>query len=136
MTNEECIVVLERFIRLGVECEYVEFKEKNDNPELIGKYISGLSNGANLHNQKYAYLIFGIKDQTLEIVGTDFNPKTAKYKNNQDLELGLSLYLSPSIDFHFYSFIYKNKNLVLIQIPAAFGQPTLFHHISYIPFWA
>ncbi len=132
MNNEECISILERFIRLGSECEYSEFKENGIEPENLGQYISALSNGATLHSQKYGYLFFGIQDKTLEIVGTTFNPKTAKAKGNEELEPWLARLLSPRIDFQMYSFEYHGKYLALIQVPAAFSQPTLFKNIGYV----
>ena len=67
------------------ECEWVEIKQNNYNPQLIGEYISALSNGAAYMGQSKGYLVFGIKDETHEIVGTDYNPQNEKI-GNQELQ--------------------------------------------------
>ncbi|MCD5407614.1 MAG: ATP-binding protein [Desulfotomaculum sp.] len=55
------------------------------NPQLIGEYISALSNSATLEGKKYAYLLWGIDDVTHEIIGTSFEPKKFK-KGNEEFE--------------------------------------------------
>ena len=78
------------------ECEWVEIKQNNYNPQLIGEYISALSNGAAYMGQSKGYLVFGIKDETHEIVGTDYNPQNEKI-GNQELENWIATQLSPRI---------------------------------------
>lgn len=56
------------------ESETLEFKKDNESPEKIGKYISALANSAALLGQTEAYMIWGIDDNTKEIVGTNFKP--------------------------------------------------------------
>ena len=56
------------------ESEWVEFKVNNYNPQLIGEYISALSNSACIHFEPFGYIIFGIADKSHEIVGTKFKP--------------------------------------------------------------
>ena len=80
------------------ECEWVEIKENNYNPQLIGEYISALSNGAAYMGQSKGYLVFGITDDTHEIKGTDYDPHVEKI-GNQELENWLATQLSPRIDF-------------------------------------
>ena len=58
--------------KLPTEVEWVEFKCNNADPERIAKYISGLSNVATLEEEPYAYLIWGVEDETHEIIGTEF----------------------------------------------------------------
>ncbi|MGV8150082.1 MAG: helix-turn-helix domain-containing protein, partial [Alkaliphilus sp.] len=70
---------------LSNETEWVEFKVNIKNPQLIGEYISALSNSAALEEKKYAYLLWGIDDLTHEIVGTSFEPKKFK-KGNEEFE--------------------------------------------------
>ena len=42
---------------LSNETEWVEFKVNNKEPQLIGEYISALSNSAALEGKKYTYLL-------------------------------------------------------------------------------
>lgn len=67
------------------ETPWIEFKHNNYEPEMIGKDISALANGAALDEKSCAYFIWGVKDGTHEIVGTDHNLQNLK-KGNEELE--------------------------------------------------
>lgn len=56
------------------ENEYVEYKEAKNNFDFneLGKYFSALSNGANLLNKQYAWLVFGVHDKTHKFVNTNY----------------------------------------------------------------
>lgn len=84
----------------GKENEWIEFKVNNTEPYMIGEYISALSNSAILYDMNKAYLIFGVEDETLNIVGTDILLKEMK-KGNEELEHWLHRNLEPRIDFEF-----------------------------------
>jgi predicted HTH transcriptional regulator len=75
-------------------------------PQLIGEYISALSNSATLARERQGWLVWGIADQTHEVVGTSFNPKATKGKGNEDLEPWLARLLDPRVSFTFHSFIH------------------------------
>ena len=113
------------------ETEYVEFKVGNDSPEMIGEYISAISNSASLHERDTGYLIYGIKDETHEIVGTGFRPKLTKV-GNEELENWLLKLLTPHVDFKFVDLEAETGHVVVIEIPAARVQPTAFKGIEYI----
>lgn len=70
--------LVRELIRLPKETEWVEFKCNNQNPQMIGEYISALSNSAVLYDRPKAYMVWGIDDETHRIVGTDFEPKEAR----------------------------------------------------------
>lgn len=131
MNQEQLEKLLKNLISLPNETETVEFKENNFSPEDIGKRISALSNSANLHNKKNAYLVFGIQDITHDIVGTAFLPSNEKIGNDQ-LEFWLSQHINPRIDFRIHEFKYDAKNIVLFEIPPAINQPIKFNNIAYI----
>ena len=80
------------------ETEWIEFKENFHSKEEIGERISALSNSAFLCNMPYGYMVFGINDDTLKVVGTDFYA-TRKKVGNEELESWLSTRLNPRIDF-------------------------------------
>ena len=46
----------------------------NADPQMIGEYISALSNSAAICNRDRAYLFLGIDDATHKIMGTNFCP--------------------------------------------------------------
>lgn len=45
--------------KLPKETGWVEFKHNNKDPEMIGEYISALSNTAALEGKKDAYIVWG-----------------------------------------------------------------------------
>ena len=96
---------LDRLLQLG-EREWIEFKENNTNPDEIGKRLSALANGASLHGRESGYLVYGVQDATLTVVGTSFQPRAAK-KGNEDLEMWLSRMLDPRVDFRIVEFEYR-----------------------------
>lgn len=83
------------------ECEWVEIKKDNSNPQIIGEYISALSNGAAYMGQSKGFLVYGIDDKTHDIIGTHFKPKQEKV-GNQEIENWIATQLSPRIDFEIY----------------------------------
>ncbi|KMY52175.1 transcriptional regulator [Peribacillus loiseleuriae] len=113
------------------ENEWVEFKVNNDEPDLIGQYLSALSNSACLHNQKFGYLIYGIDDKTREVIGTEFKPRTKKV-GNQELESWLATIIAPRVDFKIFEFKYNDKDLVMFKVDATNNMPVSFKGIAYI----
>lgn len=53
---------------------------------LIREYISALSNSATLCGRTKGYLVWGIQDETHEIIGTEFQYRKMK-KGNEELEV-------------------------------------------------
>jgi predicted HTH transcriptional regulator len=116
---------------LPTEDETVEFKKNSLDKSEIGKRISALANSVNLHDRKYGYLVFGIEDETHNVLGTPFCPSKEKV-GNEDLEFWLSKFLSPKIDFRIIENKFNNKNVALFIIPPAINQPVKFNNIAYI----
>ncbi|MBE0479197.1 transcriptional regulator, partial [Candidatus Aerophobetes bacterium] len=65
MTQDELKSLLQKFSKLPVETEWIEFKTaaKNFHFDNVGKYFSALSNEANLKGKKFGWLIFGVEDK-------------------------------------------------------------------------
>ncbi len=131
MSKEEFETLINELRALPKECEWVEFKENNSEPDLIGEYISALSNSACLENKDYGYLVYGIENVTHKIVGTDFKPK-AKKIGNQELENWLATQLEPKIDFKIFVNEIDGKNIVIFQIDATTNTPVMFKNEAYI----
>lgn len=128
----ELHLLLEELTSLPKECEWVEFKVNNKDPQMIGERISALSNSANLDKQKAGYLVWGIEDNTHNIIGTTFSFKKEK-KGNEELEFWILKMLSPKIDFKIYEFNAKRgERIVLVEISPAKDIPVKFINISYI----
>ena len=123
--------LIRELISLPSETEWVEFKHNNDDPQMIGEYISALGNSATLLGRPKAYMIWGIDDETHKIVGTSFNYKKAK-KGSEELEAWLSRMLSPRSNFKFYEVEIEGMNLTLLEVPFAEKQPIKFRGEEYI----
>ncbi|MCR5776680.1 MAG: putative DNA binding domain-containing protein [Lachnospiraceae bacterium] len=114
------------------ETEWLEFKENFHSPDEIGQRISALSNSAYLCNMPYAYMVFGVNDNSLKVVGTNFFA-TRKKVGNEELESWLSTRLNPRIEFEIIDdFNYENKHLCVFKIPAASNRPVSFQHEKYV----
>ncbi|MFO5474797.1 MAG: helix-turn-helix domain-containing protein, partial [Dolichospermum sp.] len=131
MELSQLSIIVQQLISLPQETEWVEFKQNNEKPETIGEYISALSNSATLHGENTGYLVWGIEDNTRNIVGTQFKPKQTKI-GNEELENWLLRLLFPRINFKIYELTFQNQNLVLLEIPSANYQPVSFQGIEYI----
>ena len=100
--------------------------------EGVGKYLSGLSNGACVQYKDSGYLVLGVEDDTWNIVGTNLHMTNAKF-NQQDYELWLRRNLSPMIHFTIEDFDWdEHHHVVIFEIPAAQGVPTSFKNEEYI----
>ena len=123
--------LVKELAKLPEETEWVEFKCNNKQPQMIGEYISALSNSAALCERPKAYLIWGIEDDTHKIIGTEFRYRKVK-KGNEELEAWLSRMLSPRINFRFFEVPMDNGIVTLLEIPCAEKQPVQFAGEEYI----
>ena len=112
------------------EREWFEFKENWYDPKELGEYISALSNSAAYEGQEYAYFIWGVQDETHELIDTKFNPHCDV--KGEPLKHYLARQLYPDIDFRFEELTIENKRVVVLVIPAAKTVPTSFSEERYI----
>lgn len=113
------------------ECEWVEIKHNNEDPEIIGEYVSALANGAAYMGQSKGYMAWGLDDNTHHIKGTVFNPKTKKV-GNEELENWIATQLNPRIDFSFQEIAYPEGRVVVMIIDSAGNTPVKFRGTEYI----
>lgn len=112
------------------EQEWFEFKENWFQVDGLGEYVSALSNAAAFHYRNEAYFVWGVNDETHEIVGTTFNPY--QDYNKEPYQNYLARNLSPSINFRFEELGIDSKRVVVLVIPAAEEIPTSFKEKSFI----
>ena len=67
------IDLIHYLVKFPKETEWLEFKTNYFQADEIGKYISALSNSATLYEKNSGYMIWGIDDETHDIVGTTFD---------------------------------------------------------------
>ncbi|MDY0278190.1 MAG: putative DNA binding domain-containing protein [Acholeplasma sp.] len=133
MRNEELYQLLEELVAYSIETQWIEFKmgAGSITNEQIGNYISAMSNGATISNEVFGYLVWGVDNDTHEVKGTNFCFTTAK-QGNQDLELWIRNLLHPTINFEIFEFVYHGKEVVMLRIPSAKGEPTNFKKKPFI----
>lgn len=129
MENLELLV--KELCKLNRESEWLEFKHNNDDPYMIGKDISALANSALLRDRTHAYMIWGVNDDTHEIIGTKVHLSDLK-RGNQEVENWLRSLLSKNADFEFKSVEINGKHVEIIIISKAVGVPVSFEKVSYV----
>lgn len=122
--------LVQRLRRLPSENEWVEFKVNVADPEAIGEYVSCLANSAALAGQETGYLLWGITDDTHEVVGTTFRPEQAK-KGNEDLYHWILRLLTPQ-DFSFHPVDVDGKPVVVLRVAAASKLPVKFQNTEFV----
>jgi ATP-dependent DNA helicase RecG len=130
--NSQLIVLIDELLQYGKELSWLEFKRNDatDN-QRFGKYISGLANAANIARQPFAYLVFGIDNDNLDIIGTTYKYDNRKEKGSE-LDFYIRRNLSPTIDFQHHICDYKGKRLEIFQIPASGNNPIAFENEAFI----
>lgn len=101
------------------EGECVEFKEANDNFSTsdVGKYFSALSNEANLRGNASAWLVFGVKNKTRRVVGTEYR---SDRKRLQGLKHQIANDTDPPTSFRdIYELMTPEGRVLLFEIPPA-----------------
>ncbi|XVV12133.1 ATP-binding protein [Actinoplanes sp. CA-131856] len=129
--TELLVDLVHELLALPRETSWLELKENNDTPDLIGEYISALSNSAALEGRDKAYVIWGVRDSDHAMVGTAFDPHQTKV-GNEDLENWLVRGLRPQIHFVFDDLTVDGKRIILLQVDAATSEPTSFRDVEYI----
>jgi len=128
---ENLDILVEQLRRLPNETEWLEFKHNNYSPDVIGEDVSALANSAALMEKSCAYMIWGIDNNTHEIVGTAFN-QYSKFNGNQEFESWLRNLLTKNAEFEFHSLKMNDKDIVLLVIHRAANQTVMFKKVDYI----
>jgi ATP-dependent DNA helicase RecG len=76
-------------------------------------------------------MVWGIRDDTHEVVGTHFKPNQAK-KGNEALTSWLLRLLTPQVNFRFFQFEYERKRVALLEVPRAPDRPVQFQGVEFI----
>jgi len=131
LDSEEFEHLISRLRLLPAENQWVEFKENNESPDLVGKLVSSLSNSAAIAGEPMGFAVWGITDSDHEITGTKFRPFSKKI-GNEDFIPWLHRLVSPQIEFEFQEGLVGGKQLVLMRISAARSTPTRFKNEGFV----
>lgn len=123
--------LIRNLCELPAETDWVEFKVGTFNAETMGKYISALANAAIFHDRDHAYMVFGIEDETHNIVGTDVRIDKRKVGNDTFL-FWLNQLVEPKIEVQHHRLEIDGKWVELLCIDPAYQQPVTFKGLPYI----
>lgn len=129
--DEKLVMIIRNFCKLDAELEHVEFKENLDDEETIAKTISAIINSMTRNNIPRGYFIWGIENETHEIVGTHFNPETKKI-GNEEFELWVSKHIQPSPILAFRKIDIDGKRLIALIIHSNPLSLSRFNNVAYI----
>ena len=131
MIQADLVSLIDQLRAYPSETEWLEFKHNNADPQEIGEYLSALANEAALLNQPRGYLIFGVEDGSHAVVGSRFDPYTAKAKDNQDLLPWLAAHLQPNPGIEPHCFDHPDGRVALLAVGPARGRPVEFQGQGY-----
>lgn len=115
------------------EQPWLEFKVGNAAPQEVGEYISALANAAVLDDRTHGYLVWGLRDTDHAVVGTSFDPWSAKGQGNEDLIPWLTRLLDPQVYFNFRKVITGgDAPAIILEVDAARAAPVAFRGTRYI----
>jgi ATP-dependent DNA helicase RecG len=125
MTPSEVEAKLDELLKLPAETEWVEFKEAKNTFHFneLGQYFSALSNEANLKNQTFSWLVFGIEDKSRTFVNSQFR---LNRKDLDSLKEEIANQTNNRMTFdEIYEVIRSGNRVVMFRIPPALrGIPT------------
>lgn len=122
--------LIRQMIAIPQEQPWLEFKENNSDPQMIGEDISALANAAAYCDRSHAYLIWGVRDNDHAIVGTSFDPAQKK-TGNQPLDIWLRTQLSEHAEYEFNTAVINNQTLVVLIITRAVERTVMFRKTEY-----
>lgn len=117
-SNESNVALLDALIQ-NWEDKTVEFKEASNDfdTDRIGRYVSALSNEANLSDVPSGWLVFGVRNKTREVVGTNYRTDP---KRLDGLKRQVNEGADPSMTFRSIRVVdHPNGRVVMLEIPAA-----------------
>jgi ATP-dependent DNA helicase RecG len=132
MDQAALLSTLERLCAAPVETESIEFKSNWDNPQDIGEYICALGNSARLAGKDRAWMVWGVEDRTHRIVGTSFDPFSAKGEGKQPLIMWLMQKISPKPDFQFHRLEHPQGPVLMLEIHSPRIAPLAFQGERFI----
>lgn len=125
------VALIDDLRALPGETAWVEFKANNMDADRMGRTLSGLANAACLADRSDAYIVWGLEDGSHKVVGTTFEPSSAR-RGNQALAMWLAQNLDPSPNFEFHVVDHPDGRLVVLQTAAATHAPVKFNGVPYI----
>jgi ATP-dependent DNA helicase RecG len=131
MVTSDPRALLRRLLREPGEGAWLEFKENNCRPDLLGETVSACANGAMLVSKERAYIVFGVENETKKKTGTDVRLNELK-KGGENLTNWLTRMIEPRLSMEFLDFEEGEKRFAILVIEPTYDRPVRFGSTEYI----
>lgn len=123
--------LLRRLVKEPSESTWVEFKENNNDPEMIGSWISACANAAILAGKERGFLVFGVSDKTKQLVGTTVNLGAMK-KGGENFTNWINRVIEPRLMMELLDFKHNGLHFAIITIEPTYDRPVKFSGTEYV----
>ena len=131
MATQDPKALLTRLLAEPAETPWLEFKQNNADPDLIGRCVAACANAAILAEKDRAFLIFGIENGTKARVGTVIRLRDLR-KGGENLENWLARMVEPHLVLEFLDFEDQGKSFAIIVVEPSYDRPVRFSGTEYI----
>ena len=131
MATIDPIALLHRLLKEPTEGSWLEFKQSNQDPKMIGECISACANAAILAGKERAYLVFGIEDKTKRKIGTTVRLDGMKVGGENFINW-ISRMVEPRLLMEFLDFTIEGQQFSIITIEPTYDRPVRFSGVEYI----
>ena len=115
MGTQDPKALLRRLLEEPAETAWLEFKQNNADPELIGRCVAACANAAILAEKDRAYIIFGIENGTKARLGTTVRLRDLR-KGGENLENWLARMVEPRLVLEFLDFDDQGRDFAIIVV--------------------
>jgi ATP-dependent DNA helicase RecG len=131
MATNDPRALLRRLLQEPAETPWLEFKQNNCDPDLIGRTISACANAAMLVERDRAFIVWGIENKTKKKTGTSVRLKQLT-KGAENLENWLNHVIEPRLMMELIDFEEDGKLFSIISFEPTYSKPVKFHGVEYI----
>lgn len=131
MATNDPKALLRRLLREPAETTWLEFKQNNSDPEMIGKTLSACANAAILLERDRAFIVYGVENKTKKKVGTTVRLADVR-KGNENLMNWLSRMLTPRLMIEPLDFEEDGKAFAILSVEPTYDRPVSFAGVEYI----
>lgn len=124
-------LLLKRLLQEGGERPWLEFKENNVDPDVIGRTASACANAAMLAEKHRAYIVWGIENKTKKRLGTTIKLTDLK-KGGENFQNWLCRMIEPRLEIEFLDFEADGKQFSILAIEPSYDRPVRFSGAEYI----
>lgn len=131
MAVNDPAALLDRLLVEGDECDWLEFKHNNCDPEMIAKCIAACANAAILAMKDWAFLVWGVENKTKKRLGTNVRLNSLT-KGGENFTNWLSRVIEPRLMMEFLDFEEGDLRFAILAVEPTYDRPVRFKDDGYI----